>query len=222
MSYSARSTATPPTRVITRSSAGSSASSAQREPPAPCVRELADEARIRRFMHAVGDAAPSEGDCYLTGGATAVLLGWRSTTLDVDISLEPEQDEVLRVLPRIKDELAVNVELASPADFIPLPRGWRERSLFVGREGRLSFRHFDLYSQALAKLERGHAQDMDDVRAMLARGLVEAEQVRIFFAEIEPELYRFPAVDSAGFRASVDDFVSGQPLSHGSPKGWPP
>jgi hypothetical protein len=172
------------------------------------VRELADEARIRRFMRALGEAARGDGDCYLTGGATAVLIGWRSATLDVDIQLEPEQDEVLRAIPKIKNELAVNVELASPADFIPLPRGWRERSLFVGRVRRLSFKHFDLYSQALAKLERSHSQDMEDVRAMLVRGLVDAEQLRSCFAEIEPTLYRFPAVDAAAFRASVDDFVS--------------
>jgi hypothetical protein len=98
------------------------------------VRELADEERIRRFMRALGAAAPADGDCYLTGGATAVLLGWRATTLDVDIELDPDQDEVLRALPGIKDELAINVELASPADFIPLPAGWRERSLFIARE----------------------------------------------------------------------------------------
>src|SRR5438128_3878857 len=98
-------------------------------------------------MRALGEAAPDEGVCYLTGGATAVLLGWRPTTLDVDIRLEPEQDELLRALTRIKDELAVNVELASPADFIPLPEGWRDRSVFELRAGRLSFRHFDPYSQ---------------------------------------------------------------------------
>src|ERR671936_696952 len=115
-------------------------------------------------MQALGQAARRQGDCYLTGGATAVLLGWRPATLDVDIKLEPEQDEVLRALPAIKEELAVNVELASPGDFIPLPAGWRERSLFVERRGPLNFRHFDLYSQALAKLERGHMQDVEDAR----------------------------------------------------------
>src|SRR4051812_27880033 len=124
-------------------------------------------------MGALGAAAGRDGDCYLTGGATAVLYGWRATTLDIDILLEPEQDEALRALPLIKEELAVNVELASPADFIPLPEGWRDRSPFAAREGQLSFRHFDPYSQALAKLERGHAQDVEDVRAMLARTLIE-------------------------------------------------
>jgi hypothetical protein len=174
------------------------------------VRELADGERIGRFMRALGQAAPLDGDCYLTGGATAVLLGWRPTTLDVDIRLEPEQDELLRALAHIKDELEVNVELASPADFIPLPRGWPERSPFVAREGRLTFRHFDPYSQALAKLERGHAQDVDDIREMLVRGLVEESRLRAFFDEIEPELYRFPAVDPADFRRSVETLPLGE------------
>jgi hypothetical protein len=142
------------------------------------VRELADAARIRRFMEALGEAARDDGDCYFTGGATAVLIGWRATTVDVDILLEPEQDQGLRELPSIKDELAVNVELASPADFIPLPEGWRERSISITRAGRLSFRHLDLYSQALAKLERGHAQDIEDAQAMFERNLIETGQLR--------------------------------------------
>jgi hypothetical protein len=170
------------------------------------VRELADEERIRRFMRALGTAARNDGDCYLTGGATAVLLGWRATTLDVDIELQPEQEGVLRALPAIKEELAINIELASPADFIPLPGGWQDRSLFIAREGRLSFRHFDPYSQALAKLERGHAQDLDDARAMLDHGLIERERLRSCFREIEPQLYRFPAVDVPDFRRAVEDF----------------
>jgi len=65
------------------------------------VREAADEKRIRRFIQSLGAAALDEGVCYLTGGATAVLLGWRSATIDVDIALEPEQDEVLRAVPTI-------------------------------------------------------------------------------------------------------------------------
>lgn len=172
------------------------------------MRELADEDRIRRFMRALGAAAIREGDCYLTGGATAVLFGWRPTTLDVDIKLEPEQDDALQALPRIKNELAVNVELASPMDFIPLPAGWRERSPWVGREGPLTFRHFDLYSQALAKVERGHAEDVGDLREMLARRLVERDRLRECFSEIEPQLYRFPAVDSGHFRRSLEELLA--------------
>lgn len=78
---------------------------------------------------------------------------------------------MLREIPGLKEELSVNVELASPGDFVPLPRDWHARSPFVERAGLLAFRHFDLYSQALPKLERGHAQDVGDVREMLDRAL---------------------------------------------------
>ena len=175
------------------------------------MRELADAERIGRLLRGLGEVAERDGDCYLTGGATAVLVGWRATTIDVDLRLEPEQDSVLRALARLKDELEVNVELASPADFIPLPRCWRERSPLVEREGRLSFRHFDLYSQALAKLERAHAHDLEDIGEMLARGLVEKSRLRSCFEEIEPELYRFPAVDPADFRKSVHALLQAAP-----------
>ena len=168
------------------------------------MRELADAERVRAFMRAAGAAAAREGICYLTGGATAVLVGWRATTIDVDIALEPEQDELLRQLPRIKNELGINVELASPGDFIPLPAAWEGRAISVAREGLLSFAHFDPYSQALAKLERGHAHDLEDVEAMKRLGLVEPERLRELFAEIEPELYRFPAIDPPTFRVAVE------------------
>lgn len=130
------------------------------------MRERADAERIHAFMRAAGAAAAREGICYLTGGATAVLVGWRATTIDVDVALDPEQDELLRELPRIKNDLGLNVELASPGDFIPLPRYWEGRSLSVRKEGLLAFAHFDPYSQALAKLERGHTHDLEDVEAM--------------------------------------------------------
>lgn len=167
------------------------------------MRDLADAERIRAFMRAAGGAAAREGVCYLTGGATAVLVGWRATTIDVDIALDPEQDELLRELPRIKSELSINVELASPGDFIPLPAEWEGRSISVAREGLLSFAHFDPYSQALSKLERGHVHDLEDVEAMKRLGLVEPERLHELYEEIEPELYLFPAIDPATFRAAV-------------------
>jgi hypothetical protein len=43
---------------------------------------------------------------------------------------------------------------------------------------------------------------------MLERGLIERGEVRSRFAEIEPELYRFPAVDPADFRRSVEEFLA--------------
>lgn len=172
------------------------------------MRELADRDRIARFMRALGAEVDAETRAYFTGGATAVLLGWRSTTIDIDVKLVPETERALRAFPRLKEELRLNVELASPLDFIPVPDGWEERSPSIGREGRVSFFHFDLCAQALAKAERGHVQDVADVQAMIGAGLVKPARAREYFATIEPELYRYPAIDPPSFRDAVDGLFS--------------
>jgi hypothetical protein len=155
-------------------------------------------------MRALGRSATAPGRVFLAGGATAVLLGWRDTTIDVDLKLIPEQDSVLRAMQELKESLDINIELATPDDFIPVAENWAERSPFVAQEGRLTFHHFDLSAQALAKIERGHARDLADVREMLGRGLVTREQLRRDFADIEPRLYRYPALDARAFRRALD------------------
>ncbi len=142
---------------------------------------------------------------YLVGGATAVLEGWRSTTIDVDLRIEPESDQLLRAIPDLKERLGINVELASPLDFLPELPGWRDRSPFVSQEGALTVRHFDLYSQAMSKTERAFDQDVRDVAAMIERGLVGPVELRRLFDAIEPLLYRFPAVDPATLKERLAD-----------------
>jgi hypothetical protein len=154
-------------------------------------------------MRELARGATREASVYLTGGATAVLLGWRASTIDVDIKIQPEDEGLLRAIPKLKDELRVNVELASPDHFIPVPAGWETRSRFEEKVGRVAYLHFDLYAQALAKVERGHVQDLEDVRQMLRRGLVEPQRARAYFGQIEPDLYRYPALDPASFRRAV-------------------
>jgi len=141
---------------------------------------------------------------YLTGGATAVIEGWRAATIDVDLRLEPEADELLRALPGLKERLGVNIELASPPDFIPELPGWRERSPHVLREGRVDVHHFDMYSQALSKIERGFEQDLADVREMIERGHVQPARLRELFETIAPEIYRYPAIEPAAFRQKLN------------------
>jgi hypothetical protein len=169
------------------------------------MRGLADANRLRRFLTELAREADAEAAVYLTGGATAVLLGWRESTIDADILIVPEQDCLYRALPRLKEELQLNVEIASPAHFIPELPEWRERSLPIERVGKVSYYHYDPYSQALAKIERGHAKDLGDVGQILARGLVEPQRLRELFAAIEPRLHRYPAVDPESFRKRLDE-----------------
>jgi hypothetical protein len=168
------------------------------------VREPADRERIRRFADELGRRAPSGTRVYLTGGATAVLEGWRPATVDIDIRIEPESDDALRALAELKESLDVNVELASPADFLPELPGWRDRSRFRFRSGSVEVFDFDPYSQALSKIERGFDLDLEDVESMIRGGLVESERLMQLFAEIESDLYRFPAVDPQGLRARLE------------------
>jgi hypothetical protein len=158
-------------------------------------------------MRELGREAKAPARVYFTGGVTAVLHGWRASTVDVDLRLVPEDDAVYSALPRLKEQLEMNIELASPADFIPELPGWLDRSAFIGQEGLLSFYHYDPYSQALAKIERGHARDALDVAALIDRGLVEPGKLMTLFAAIEPALHRFPSIDPKTFRAAVERAV---------------
>lgn len=169
------------------------------------MRELADSQRIRRFMRALGERAEAECRVYFTGGATAVLEGWRTETIDADILVVPDSDRLLQAIPDLKESLRINVEIASPAHFIPDLPGWDQRSRFIERHGKVSFYHYDFYAQALAKIERGEQKDLADVREMVARGLVEPARAWELFQTIEPQLYRFPAIDPARFRRAVGD-----------------
>ena len=117
---------------------------------------------------------------------------------------EPESDDLLRELPALKERLGVNIELASPPDFIPELPGWRERSPLLFRDGNVDVHHFDPYSQALSKIERGFSQDRDDVRELMERDLVKPARLRELFDAIEPELFRYPAIDPPSFRRKVD------------------
>ena len=164
---------------------------------------LADRERLARFMRALGEAAQLETRVYLTGGASAVLFDWRKTTIDVDLTFEPESDEIFRAIATLKDQLQVNVELASPAHFIPAVPGWQSRSIFIRREGKASFYHYDFYAQALAKIERGHAQDLNDVACMVEAGLVDRKQLPEFFDRLAGDLPRYPAISVDKFRSAV-------------------
>jgi hypothetical protein len=169
------------------------------------VRAPVDEERIQQFMEAFGRAAKRKVHVYLVGGTTAVLLGWRTSTIDVDLVMRPADESLLRAIPALKERLQVNIELASPADFIPVPKGWEARSPFIVQVGRVHFHHFDLYAQALAKVERGHRKDVADVAEMRARGLIDPDRALAYFARLEPALYRFPAIVALEFRRAVED-----------------
>jgi len=166
---------------------------------------------LNEFMKRLAAAARSPGKVYFTGGTTALLLGFRQQTMDVDLKLDPEPKGAFEAIATLKNELNINVELASPDDFIPRTPDWRERSRHISSIGQVEFFHYDFALQALAKLERGHAQDLQDVKSFLRGSFVTADELRSRFAQIEQALIRYPALAPAEFKKKVDDFLEHTP-----------
>ena len=170
------------------------------------MRQETDRAKLELFMENLGQRVSSPGRIYFTGGATALLHGWRTTTIDIDLEADPEPAMLFEAIAQLKGELDVNVELASRDDFIPPVPDWQSRSVSIGRHGHIDFFHYDFYGQALLKLERRHDRDLADVEALVARRLIDKPRLRDMFEQIAPKLIRYPAVDATAFRAAVVEF----------------
>lgn len=157
------------------------------------MRPPIDRLRVHYFLVKLGIEFRHPARLYLVGGTTLVYEGLREQSLDIDISYEVADEheaEFAQVIRRLKDELQINVEQASPGDFIPLPSGWKERAKHVGRFGQVDVFHFDPYSTALSKIERGREGDYQDVMAMLRAGQIEIRELREAFDNIMPRVER--------------------------------
>jgi hypothetical protein len=165
--------------------------------------------KLLEFLDALGASARTPGTCFITGGGSALLMGWRETTIDIDLKFDPEPAGVFEAIPGLKRALQINVELAAPSDFLPPLSQWRERSRFIGKYGRLEVYHYDFVSQALSKLERGHSKDLLDVTEMLRRKLATSEELLAHAEAIRLAIPRYPAVDEESFLRRVKEFVGG-------------
>lgn len=74
------------------------------------MRREVDAAKVRALIEEIGRRAKGAGNVYFTGGATAVLEGWRATTVDIDLKLDPEPAGIFQAIADLKEELEINVE----------------------------------------------------------------------------------------------------------------
>ncbi len=159
--------------------------------------------RIHKLLAELGARARGPGRIYLVGGSTALLLGFRAQTIDVDLKLDPEPLGIFEAISDLKRELDLNIELAAPDDFIPALPGWQERSSFLLKAGPVEFYHYDFYAQALAKIERGHSQDLEDVASLVRSGRVVLEELWRLFEAIKAALIRYPGIEPSQFERKV-------------------
>jgi hypothetical protein len=153
------------------------------------LRQQVDQKRIEQFLQQLGRQFKKPGQVYLVGGTSVVYEGLRQQTLDIDLTFDIANEDhsaFIATVRKLKEKLSLNVEEVSPADFIPLPAGYKERSQFINRYGQLNVFHFDLYSVALSKIARGAEEDFADVLALLQTGRLEMSQLTQYFVEILP------------------------------------
>jgi hypothetical protein len=160
-------------------------------------------------MNELARTAPRRGvhRVYLVGGGTAVYLGWRPSSIDVD--LHSDEEAVFRDIQAIKERLDLNIEFARPEDFVPPLQGAADRHVFIDAVGPISFYHYDPCSQLLAKIVRGFQRDLGDAREFLRSGMVEPARFRALVAAIPDSAYaKYPSLTRRGVEKAVDAFLA--------------
>ena len=123
----------------------------------------------------------------------------RGQTLDVDISYEiaaAGEASLANAIRELKDKLDLNVELADPSQFLPVPKGRESRCTFAGRYGKVEVFLDDPYTVALSKLHRGYEKDLEDIRLLIRAKLVD-------LGDLEKKLREVAAPETPG-SARVD------------------
>lgn len=168
------------------------------------MRKKIDAEQLKKFLQRLGQIYRRPGTIYLVGGSSLLLVGAKENTFDIDLKIDVDlqyHTEFLNCVRRLINEMDVNVEPASPDEFLPLPAGYQDRRRFIARYGSLDVYHFDFYSVALGKLQRGNEKDYADVINMVRVKLIGLETLEQFFAEILPQLEGFSLrSDPAAFK----------------------
>ena len=165
--------------------------------------------RLLSLMRELARTAPRRGAhrVYMVGGGTAVYLGWRRASIDVD--LHSDQEGVFRDIQAIKERLDINIEFARPEDFVPPLAGTSDRHVFIDTVGSISFYHYDPYAQLLSKIIRGFQRDLDDAREFVRSGMVDPERFRSLVAAIPDSAFtKYPSLSRSGVNKAVEAFLT--------------
>lgn len=167
------------------------------------MRQGVDKAAIESFLQQLGKTFRKPARLYLVGGAALVHMGVRSgftQAIDVQVSGASEGDLIVAIQSMI-ERMQINVEFASPVDFIPLPKQWEAHAQFVGRYGTIDVFYFDFYSIALSKMERGSSRDVADVKLLVEQGIITPGELDNAYQEVLAQLGkgRYPRVTPKRF-----------------------
>ncbi len=100
-------------------------------------------------MQVLGREAKGSGCIYFTGGASALLIGWRSSTVDVDIRLDPEPSGIFQAIGCIP---VLRVARAKPAPLTKLGLGICKSGMHPSVDSNWHFSDFCFNAKARAML----------------------------------------------------------------------
>ena len=168
----------------------------KQECSAKSMRHNVTKADIEKFLDALGKSFHKPGRLYLAGAAL-VHIGLRSGfTMDIDVAIEAsDEDEMVTAIRRLVEKMQINVEFASPGDFIPLPTQWMAQARYVGRYGSIDVFYFDFYSLALSKISRGNERDLIDVQLLFQKKLITLEELDAAYNEVLPRMGKRPYIN---------------------------
>lgn len=148
------------------------------------MRQSVGRQDIEQFLVEVGRTR-QPGRLYLVGGAAMVHKGIRpGETLDIDIQVTSDPANLTAQIAQLKQKLNINIEFASPGDFMPLPAQWEVRSEFIRRYGQVDVFYFDWYSIALSKTQRGSRRDIADVQLLVRQGFVDVAELDALYQDV--------------------------------------
>jgi hypothetical protein len=139
---------------------------------------------IEQFLVEVGRLR-QPGRLYLVGGAAMVHRAIRpGLTLDIDIQITLDPANLTTQIAQLKQRLNMNIEFASPGDFMPLPAQWEARSEFIKRYNQVDAFYFDWYSIALSKAQRANPQDVVDLQLLVGQRFVEVAELDVLYQDV--------------------------------------
>ncbi len=167
------------------------------------MRPNVDKSAIESFLQQLGRIFRKPGRLYLVGGAALVHAGVRpGFTQDIDVQVSgANEGELIVAIQHLIQQMQVNVEFASPVDFMPLPSQWETHAQYVGRYGGIDVFYFDFYSIALSKIERGNNRDIADVRLLVQEKIIILQELDASYQEVLAQLGkgRYPRITPQRF-----------------------
>jgi hypothetical protein len=183
-------------------------------------------AELGRLVAAVRRSVAAPARLYLVSRTSHLAEGWCDRVPALELAGDAGRAELGEAVREASRALGVDLVWESPADVIPLPAGWEERSLGAdlsavglpkaealakaarpatiekpGAGNAVELRHFDPYSVVLRLVARGDEPDYVAALEYVRHGWVEPVRLEALLGEVVPRMTNQTlAQDPAEFR----------------------